>query len=111
MAIPKQKVGKASVSYDWSHKKEGEEVILDIHSHNTMGAFFSGTDDHDDTTFTGISGVAGKLNDSSPALIWRVNLGSIKRTITMDDIFDTEKVENPEVDKWVENVEVNTPTP
>lgn len=112
VAIPKQKVSKAAVSYDWSHVAADEEVILDIHSHNTMGAFFSGTDERDDATYVGISGVAGELNKVEPKLIWRFNAYKSKVAMKMEDIFAVpEKQVSPEVNEWMGNVEVPVYTP
>ena len=112
VAIPKQKVAKATVTYTWDHVKEDEEVILDIHSHNTMGAFFSGTDENDDKTYAGISGVAGHLNQATPALIWRFNAYKTKMQIALEDIFQMpEKSTSPVVNEWMDNVEVRTYTP
>lgn len=41
IAIPNQRVSKASVSFESDHIKPGDMVVLDIHSHNTMGEYFS----------------------------------------------------------------------
>ena len=112
VAIPKQKVSKAAVTYDWSHVTADEEVILDIHSHNTMGAFFSGTDERDDSTYVGISGVAGELNKAEPKLIWRFNAYKTKVSLALEDIFAVpEKQVSPEVNDWMGNVEVQTYAP
>lgn len=37
LAIPKQRVSKASVSYDFEHIGPNDVIIADFHSHNTMG--------------------------------------------------------------------------
>lgn len=109
VAIPKQKVSKAAVSYDWAHVSADEEVILDIHSHNSMDAFFSGTDERDDATYVGISGVAGKLNTAEPRLIWRFNAYATKQAMELEGIFEMpEKSVSPVVTQWMENVEVQT---
>lgn len=110
VAIPKQKVAKASVTYNWDHVAADEEVILDIHSHNSMDAFFSGTDERDDATYVGISGVAGKLNTDNHKLIWRFNAYKSKVAMKLEDIFDAPPVkeESPVVKAWMENVEVLT---
>jgi proteasome lid subunit RPN8/RPN11 len=112
VAIPKQKVAKASVSYNWDHVAADEEVILDIHSHNSMDAFFSGTDERDDATYVGISGVAGKLNTADPKLIWRFNAYKTKQKMELSEVFAVpEKQVSPEVDAWMGNVEVPTYNP
>lgn len=110
VAIPTQKVSKARVAYDWTHVKEDEEVILDIHSHNTMDAFFSGVDEADDKTYAGISGVAGQLDKATPKVIWRFNAYADKvGNLDMGDFFAMpEKSVSPEVDTWMGNVEVLT---
>lgn len=109
VAIPKQKVSKAAVSYNWDHVKADEEVILDIHSHNTMGAFFSGTDERDDATYVGISGVAGELNKVEPKLIWRFNAYKTKQAMALEGIFEVPvKQASPAVSEWMGNVEVQT---
>jgi hypothetical protein len=59
--IPPQTVGGASVSYDWSCVPAGTSIIVDIHSHNNMNAFFSGTDDRDDGGNISFSGVVGQM--------------------------------------------------
>lgn len=107
VAIPTQRVSKASVSYDWDHidESKGEYIALDIHSHNTMSAFFSGTDDNDDRLSYGISGVAGKLEQPVPAFVWRLNIRQEKREITISDIFEIEvPARNPEIDTWLGKV-------
>jgi len=108
VAIPTQKVSKARVAYDWSHVAADEEVILDIHSHNSMDAFFSGTDENDDKTYAGISGVAGRLDTNSPKVIWRFNAYKDKvPNLNLEDFFATpEKSVSPEVEGWMGNVEI-----
>lgn len=113
VAIPTQQVSKARVSYDWSHVKEDEEVILDIHSHNSMDAFFSSTDENDDKTYAGISGVAGRLDTNSPKVIWRFNAYKDKvPNLNMEDFFAMpEKSASPEVDDWMGKVQIQRYTP
>ncbi|MDT8992821.1 PRTRC system protein A [Curvibacter sp. APW13] len=60
----------ASLDYqDWVHMEEGEQILLDIHSHGSHEAFFSPTDDRDDTRFRGhlkLSCVIGHADTSQP---------------------------------------------
>lgn len=109
LAVPTQRVSKGSVSYDRDHLLEGDEIILDIHSHNTMGAFFSGTDNNDDKSGFYLSGVAGQLNLEKPAFVWRFNNGAEKIEVTMDEIFGQPVRENFVVpQEWLSKVTVNT---
>lgn len=39
--VPKQRVSKASISFESDHLEPGETVVLDIHSHNSMGEHYS----------------------------------------------------------------------
>lgn len=105
--IPTQKVSGASVSFTFDHLEEGDEIIVDIHSHNSMGAFFSGTDNNDDKTSTCYSGVIGKLNTASPECKFRFNdMDKKKIDVTLDDIFEEEAVKcDPE---WLKKVTRNT---
>lgn len=107
IAIPKQKVSKAAVTYTWEHVDEDyETVIFDIHSHNTMDAFFSGTDEADDRSYIGISGVAGRLNTDAK-LIWRFNAFKQKVKMEYGDIFDApEKSAMPEMQEWMDKVTI-----
>lgn len=91
--IPEQTVSGASVSYKWENFISSDDVIvLDMHSHNSMGAFFSGTDDRDDNGNCTISGVVGEMNKPKPAMVFRFNLpGNVKIAgLTPDDIFAQE---------------------
>lgn len=49
MIIPTQTVSGASCEFTYDELKLGvQELIVDIHSHHTMGCSYSGTDDNDD---------------------------------------------------------------
>lgn len=41
IGVPPQIVSKASASYDWGYIPDGTSIILDCHSHNTMGRYYS----------------------------------------------------------------------
>ena len=108
LAVPTQRVSKGAVSYDRDHLLENEEIILDIHSHNTMGAFFSGTDNNDDKSGFYISGVAGQLDKPKPAFVWRFNNGAEKIEITLEEIFKMPEESAVEVPKeWLDKVHVS----
>jgi hypothetical protein len=98
----------ASVSYQNDHLQEGEVIVVDTHSHNSMAAFFSGTDNNDDTNSVRYSGVIGKLTDASYESIWRFNNGAIKTEASLKDIFEVsvEKIEYPS--EWKDKIQLHT---
>ncbi|HET8686721.1 MAG TPA: Mov34/MPN/PAD-1 family protein [Methanosarcina sp.] len=109
--VPNQRISKAAVSYDWGDIPEGASIIVDIHSHNTMGAFFSGTDNNDDSSSIRISGVFGNLQNSTPSTVWRFNYLNQKFDLKLEDIFEEPKKEELELPKeWLSRVAVSTPT-
>lgn len=108
ISIPNQTVSKASARYEFDHIKKGDVIVLDIHSHNTMGAFFSGTDNTDDRKFIGYSGVAGNLDKRDPALIWRFNLNELKRDCKIDEIFNVERNDIVVPKEWLEKVKTQS---
>jgi PRTRC genetic system protein A len=89
---PKQKVSGASVSYERDEKFETREKILvfEIHSHGSMGAFFSGTDDKDEKDDR-FFGVIGKVKKFYPEMKLRVSVGGRRREISVEDIFDIDE--------------------
>lgn len=109
ISIPKQVVSKASVGYTWDSTSvpAGSIVILDVHSHNTMGAFFSGTDNNDDKDKLYYTAVVGKLTADNYEWAMRFNLRDKKFQAKLEDVFDMEKtVEIPK--DWLDQVEIKT---
>lgn len=107
VSIPAQKVSKASVTYDIDDKADNEIVVVDIHSHNSMGAFFSGVDDRDDRSGAWVTGVLGKLDQPDFASVWRFNAGTTKVQLTIADIFETPTITaNPVDQAWMDKVQV-----
>ncbi len=109
LGVPPQTISKASVSYDWNYVPAGTSIIVDIHSHNTMNAFFSSTDNRDDGGNISFSGVFGKLKDREPETCWRFNYYAKKYEASVEDLFDAPvrpAVEIPE--EWINNVNVQT---
>jgi hypothetical protein len=107
VAIPTQIVSGAHVSYEWDHLAPNEVVLVDIHSHNSMGAFFSGTDNGDDNNKLQFSGVIGQLDKPVPATKWRFNDTKNKyEDIQISDIFEAEPFEVPK--EWMDRVSIRT---
>lgn len=104
--VPKQIVSKASVQYDFD-VPAGNIIVVDVHSHNTMGAFYSGTDNNDDKDKVYYTGVVGKLTKDSYEWVLRFNLREKKLQAKLDDIFDlTTEVNIPA--GWLDQVEVRS---
>ena len=62
-------------------------LVCEIHSHNTMSAFFSSVDDADEI-YPGIYGVIGKLDEEIPQMRFRVVYDAEKRRVYSKDIFE-----------------------
>ena len=109
VVIPEQTVSQTRVSYDIQDiLGDGDHIIVDIHSHNTMGAFYSGTDDADDKKNSWISGVMGKLNTDTTAMVFRFNDGTGGNyPMSLGDIFDVEVMETPK--EWLDKVKTAAP--
>lgn len=52
----------ASVQFERPRLKEGQHLLLDLHSHGTLAAFFSSEDNRDDRGEFKLAGVLGKVN-------------------------------------------------
>ena len=68
-------------------------IVVDLHSHNYMPAFFSGTDDEDDSGFR-VSIVIGKVDEAEPEVLCRVGVYGYFCEVNLDDVFDLEEVVN-----------------
>ncbi len=87
--LPKQTVSAASVRYDNDESFEDTNKILvfEIHSHGSMGAFFSGTDDGDEKADR-FYGVIGNITHAFPDLKMRISVGGRTSEIEVEDLFD-----------------------
>src|ERR1700739_1983816 len=104
--VPTQRVSTASVDYDWD-VPPGSIVVVDAHSHNSMGAFFSGTDDGDDRRGIRFSGVVGKLTNTSYETKWRFCYQGKFTDAKFEDIFGPPAdVEVPE--EWMDKITTQT---
>ena len=89
---PKQTVSGASVKFerDLEFETPSRILVMEIHSHGNMDAFFSGTDNHDEKDDR-FYGVVGKVTDFFPTMKLRLNMGSYSYEVEVDDIFDTDE--------------------
>jgi PRTRC genetic system protein A len=65
----------------------GVDVLVDIHSHHVMAAFFSSTDDADDTGLS-VSVVIGRIFSPRPEIICRLNVYGHHQIIPALMVFD-----------------------
>ena len=108
---PIQEVSAASLHYETMTLKEGYNLIGTIHSHGSMSAFHSGTDDHDEKNFDGLHITIGKVNNNSGFDISCSVVANGTRVINnpLDYIDGVEKVEENIVIKNATNVYMPKP--
>lgn len=80
---PPQQAAPSFVRYEMPHGA----VLLDLHSHHIMQAYFSATDDRDDQGLS-VSAVIGRIFGPVPEIAVRVNLHGHRSTIPATLIFD-----------------------
>ena len=88
--VPVQRVSGASIKFDHSQELQNDSNsiwVLDIHSHNTMGAFFSGGDNADEIS-TRVFGVIGRLEKDDFASVWRAGVNGNFHNLSLEDIWD-----------------------
>lgn len=108
--VPNQTVAGAAVTYDWT-PPAGSHIVVDIHSHANFGAFFSGTDDRDDSQTVRYSGVFGHNRNPNPMKIFRFNFMDVKKPATLEEIFEAPAVEVADTPaEWLDKVRVTTYT-
>jgi len=86
--VPNQTVSKASVETTLPDIDEEKFLlVMELHSHNTMEAKFSHTDDHDETT-TRLYTVIGRLDKVFPDIVTRISVGGKFVEIAPTLVFD-----------------------
>ncbi len=81
--VPPQTATAAAVTY----AMPTGQVLVDVHSHHAMAAFFSATDDHDDLGLS-ISAVIGQLF-TRPTIVCRLNVYGHHQPVPATMIFDS----------------------
>lgn len=88
---PEQKVSSAQVTYAHDPKlmdlAKEFDLIMELHSHDSMGAFWSGTDDSNENT-TGFYMVIGRFNNPVVEYRCRVKMGDTYENFECSKIFD-----------------------
>lgn len=81
--VPTQQATATQVRYQ---VPAGAQVLLDLHSHHDMPAYFSLTDDRDDTGLS-VSAVIGRIF-SEPTIVCRLNCYGARQLVPATLIFD-----------------------
>lgn len=82
---------KVGIEYDFSDSiplmsAAGMISVMEIHSHNTMPARFSETDDQDEQ-YPGIFGVIGNLDTPTPSVCFRAGVHGVYKNIPVSELF------------------------
>lgn len=105
--VPKQQVSKASVDSSIPELDEDKFVlVMEIHSHNTMAARFSPTDDRDERA-TRLYTVVGRMDKVFPDITTRASVGGKYVEIAPETVFEGFDGTFPEV--WKDAVDVRLP--
>jgi PRTRC genetic system protein A len=86
LARPKAICDKISVVYEMTHTND--VLVMTVHSHNTMHAEFSETDNNDEI-YTGLFGVIGDLDKQCISMSFRAGLEGSFKKLAPSDIFST----------------------
>ncbi len=109
--VPTQTVAAAAVTFDPTSIPSGSTVVVNIHSHGTMNAFFSGTDDNNDKDLIQFSGVFGQFQNAIPQTTWRFNYYTTKFKAEVSDMFEVPGQPQVEIPAdWISKVEQRTYT-
>lgn len=110
LVAPTQTVAGASAHYDWSDLPEDVQLVVDVHSHANFNAFFSSTDDRDDSNSIRISGVIGHNASPTQDHIWRFNCRGQRTPLQITDIFEQERINvGPVPDSLLSKVSLSQP--
>jgi len=77
---------KGFIRYTFESQPDYMHLFMTVHSHNTMPAYFSSTDDKDEA-ITGIYGVIGTV-DKTPTMRFRVGMEGVFSYISADTLFE-----------------------
>lgn len=102
--VPYQKVSKARVEYSRNEEIEKTNIlVLEIHSHNSMSAYFSGTD-NDDEKADRIFGVVGKLDKARPEVLLSYVCSGKRVIVKTEDVFEDHESAARFPDEWKSRV-------
>lgn len=101
--VPKQRISEASVNSETDEPYPDRYIhVMDFHSHNTMPAVFSGTDNADEKE-TRLYAVAGRFNRTFPEITVRAGCAGKFIPLNPEDVFERDFFGSyPE--EWKENI-------
>ena len=101
--VPKQRISEASVNSETDEPYPDRYIhVMDFHSHNTMPAVFSGTDNADEKE-TRLYAVAGRFNRTFPEITVRAGCAGKFISLNPEDVFEGDFFGSyPE--EWKENI-------
>ena len=106
--VPKQQVSKASVDSNLPELDEEKFVlVMEIHSHNTMAARFSPTDDRDERA-TRLYTVVGRMDKLFPDIATRISVGGKYVEIDPATVFEGFSGSFPQ--PWADAVDIRKPS-
>ena len=82
----KTEYAKGFIRYTFEPQPDYMHLFMTIHSHNTMPAYFSSTDDEDEA-ITGIYGVIGTV-DKTPTMRFRIGMEGVFSYINATELFE-----------------------
>ncbi len=86
--VPKQRISEASVNSETDEPYPDRYIhVMDFHSHNTMPAVFSGTDNADEKE-TRLYAVAGRFNRTFPEITVRAGCAGKFIPLNPEDVFE-----------------------
>ena len=115
--IPQQYVSGASVNHKVGVDEMGDRLpVGTIHSHCMMGAFHSGTDDHDMGKMPGLHMTIGKVLADKPELAIAMAVGETQFDFSEFNVWDGEETEDANgydtaPDHWIRFVHPNQQAP
>lgn len=101
--VPKQRISEASVNSETDEPYPDRYIhVMDFHSHNTMPAVFSETDNNDEKE-TRLYAVAGRFNRTFPEITVRAGCAGKFIPLNPEDVFEGDFFGSyPE--EWKENI-------
>ena len=101
--VPKQRISEASVNSETDEPYPDRYIhVMDFHSHNTMSAVFSGTDNADEKE-TRLYAVAGRFNQTFPEITVRAGCAGKFIPLNPEDVFEGNFFDSyPQ--EWKENI-------